>query len=838
MPRVTSAPAHPLARYWAKRDFNATAEPRGEPGGEPQRDACERSFVIQKHAASRLHYDFRLEFDGVLRSWAVPRGPSYDPADKRLAVQVEDHPLNYGSFEGRIPKGQYGAGRVIVWDRGLWQAVGDAAAGLARGKLVFRLQGQKMRGLWELVRTTPDEQRPPQWLLFKKRDDFARPHAEYDVVQALPDSVIAKPLVPHVRSGADAAVPGAIKAVLPDTLSPQLATLATAIPAGADWLYEIKFDGYRMLARIGAKGGVSLFTRNGHDWSARMPGLVEATEALGLRSTWLDGEVVVLDEAGLPSFSALQKAFDAGKAGAALVYFLFDLPFLAGHDLRALALRDRRALLRALFEGKDIESLRLSENFDAAPATLLASACQMNLEGVIAKRLDSPYVGGRSEAWLKLKCKQRQEFIVCGYTDRSDGSPQVGSLLLGVHDKDGRLRPVGSVGTGWDSAEAGALKKKLARLEQGQAPFDTGPAKKGRWSRRAAGAERWVAPTLVAEVSFAEWTADGQIRHASYVSLRDDKPASAILRETASKAAKGPVKTPLKLTHPDRVIDASSGRTKLDLLRYYESVADRLLPHLKARPVSLVRGPQGVDGPLFFQKHGGKTIGIPGIKELDPGLWPGHQALLVLETQAALLAAAQMNVMELHTWNAVVGKIELPNRMVFDLDPGEGVVWPQVQEAALLLRTLLSELGLKGWLKTSGGKGLHIVVPLAPSHGYDTVKAFSKAIVQHLAKTIPSRFVVKSGPANRVGRIFVDYLRNGHGATTVAAFSARARPGLGVSMPVAWDELPALKGGAHWTIATAREHLSFQKLDPWADYWHTRQPLKRAMARLGFKPAD
>jgi bifunctional non-homologous end joining protein LigD len=842
MPRAapSSTADNPLARYWAKRDFSATAEPRGEHAPR----SVERSFVIQKHAASRLHYDFRLELDGVLVSWAVPKGPSYDPALKRLAVHVEDHPLSYGGFEGTIPKGHYGAGTVIVWDQGTWAPVGDAAEGLRKGKLVFHLFGQKMAGLWELVRSSRGEQqRQEQWLLFKKRDEFARPHADYDVVAALPDSVIAKPL-PTTRarqaSKADAGVPGAVKAALPDALSPQLATLATGVPATGDWIYEIKFDGYRMLARID-KGRARLFTRNGHDWSAKMPALIQALEQLGLKSGWLDGEVVVLDDAGLPSFSALQKAFDAQR-DATFSYFLFDLPFIGGYDLRQVALRHRRTLLRGLLEGVAGEALRLSEEFEAAPATLLTSACNMNLEGVIAKQADAAYVSTRSETWLKLKCKRRQEFVVCGYTERSDGSPQVGSLLLGVHDEAGRLLSVGSVGTGWDAKEARALKKKLAKLQRPQAPFDAWPAKKGRWSRRAAGAERWVEPILVAEVSFAAWTADGQIRHASYVSLRDDKPASAILRETPQEVgtsskprAKPAAAASIRLTHGERVIDASTGLTKLDLLRYYESISDWLLPHLKGRPVSLVRGPTGVDGELFFQKHGEK-IGIPGIKELDPQLWPGHEALLVIDTPQALLAAAQMNVMELHTWNSVAKKIDVPDRMVFDLDPGEGVAWPQVQEAALLLRSLLTELGLESWLKTSGGKGLHMVVPLAPRHEDDTVKAFSKAIVQHLARTIPSRFVAKSGPSNRIGRIFVDYLRNGHGATTAAAFSARARPGLGVSMPVDWQSLPTLKGGAHWTIANAREHLSFQKTDPWADYWTSKQALKTAMARLGFEP--
>jgi bifunctional non-homologous end joining protein LigD len=462
---------------------------------------------------------------------------------------------------------------------------------------------------------------------------------------------------------------------------------------------------------------------------------------------------------------------------------------------------------------------------------------------VIAKRADAPYVSRRSESWLKLKCKLRQEFVVAGYTDRSDGAAQIGSLLLGVFDDHGTLVSVGSVGTGWDTQEARDLKLRLAKIERATVPFAAGASKPGRWSKRVVGSERWVEPRTVAEVEFAEWTPDGQIRHASYVGLREDKPAKAVRRETARRLTDTAPMTSAgktavggaKITHGERVIDASTGATKLDLLRYYESVADWLLPHLKGRPCSLVRGPNGVAGELFFQKHGEK-IGIPGIIELPASLWPGHSALLEVASAEALSGAAQMNVIEFHTWNSTAKKIDRPDRMIFDLDPGEGTAWPQVQEAALLTQALLGQLGLDCWLKTSGGKGLHVVVPLTPRFDYDTVKAFSQAIVQHLAKTIPSRFVAKSGPANRVGKLFVDYLRNGFGATTAAAFSARARPGLGVSMPVAWSDLAKLSGGAQWTIFTAREHLSFQTVDPWAGYWKKKQSLAAAMKALGFKP--
>lgn len=845
----------PLATYQAKRDFTATTEPAE--GGKAQPHAP--TFVIQKHAARRLHYDFRLELDGVLVSWAVPKGPSLDPAQKRMAVHVEDHPLSYAGFEGTIPEGHYGAGEVIVWDRGTWEPVGDPRKGLAAGKLAFRLHGEKLEGLWELIKIAKGGERQEPWLLFKKRDDFARSHAAYDVVSALPDSVGSAPAARRTarttaktskktrasaKATSGAPVSGAVKARLPAKLSPQLATLATGVPEGApgNWIFEIKFDGYRVMARI-EDGKARLLTRGGHDWSAKLPPLVAELERLGIDDAWLDGEIVVLDKDGTPDFNALQNALDRERADP-IVMFLFDVPFFAGHDLRQVALAERRRLLKQLMDTRATRRLRFSADFEADVDSILQSACQMNLEGVIAKRADAPYVSRRSDTWLKLKCIRRQEFVVCGYTLRTDSPARIGSLMLGVHAKNGDLVSAGGVGTGWNDREARDIRRRLATLDTDREPFTGGAAKPGR--RRPGGTRHWVKPELVAEVRFAAWTPDGQIRHASFVALRDDKPASQIVHEEprdiapSSKTMKPSSRKAastvggVTVSHGDRVIDAASGRTKLDLVRYYESVADHMLPHLKGRPCALVRGPQGVGGEIFFQKHAEK-VNIAGVKQLDPALWPGHPSMLEVGTREALLNAAQFNVIEFHTSNATSTHFDRPNRMIFDLDPGEGTPWAHVQEAALLMRTLLTELGLVSWLKTSGGKGLHVVVPLRMHHGNDTVKAFSRAIVQHMAHVIPSKFVAKSGPSNRIGKIFADYLRNGVGATTVAAYSARARPGMGVSMPVRWDDLAGLKSGAHWTIATAREHLSFQSEDPWADYWSTRQPLGEAMKRLGFK---
>ena len=854
--------AAPLARYRQKRDFARTPEPDQAPAAaQPARKGAGAPvFVVQKHWASRLHHDFRLEHDGVLLSWAVPKGPSYDPSKMQMAIHVEDHPLDYADFEGTIPPKQYGAGKVIVWDHGSWEPVGDVAEGMAKGKLLFRLHGQKLAGLWELVRIAKPGDRQDPWMLFKKKDEWARPLAEYDVIAALPDSVVAMPLglveerEPRAARGGAAArsVPAMVtppdlttlpKAALPARIEPQLATLAAAPPSG-DWVIETKFDGYRLMARI-ENGKAKLITRNGHDWTKKMPALAAAIEALGVDSTWLDGEIVVMSEAGVPDFNALQNAIDS-VAGEEIDYFVFDLPFHAGRDLRKVPLRARRALLREIVEAHALDRVRLSQSFEAAPAQMLEAARQMGLEGIILKRGDAPYVSGRTETWLKLKCHARQELVICGFTDRANARGEVGSLLLGYHD-GGELKYAGNVGTGWNAKTGRDLHARLLKLEVAEPLFDAESLKPGRWSRRTAGGERWVRPELVAEVSFAEWTPDGHVRQAVFQGLRLDKPASSVTREVArvppvassppgvAPASAARAGSSIKVTNPERVIDPSTGLTKLALVRYYESIAEQILPHLVDRPVSLVRAPEGITGELFFQKH--PETRMPGLRVLDKALWPGHSALLAVDTADALVSAAQMNTVEFHTWNSTVKRIDQPDRVVFDLDPGEGVSWGHVQEAALLVHALLQELQLEGWLKTSGGKGLHVVVPLLPKLGYDAVKGFSQAIVQHLAKTIPQRFVAKSGGSNRVGRIFVDYLRNGHGQTTATAFSARSRPGLGVSMPVAWEQLRELKGGAQWSIATAREYLSFQTTDPWAGYWQAKQTLAAGMKILGFHPA-
>jgi bifunctional non-homologous end joining protein LigD len=704
------------------------------------------------------------------------------------------------------------------------------------GKLVFRLHGEKLAGLWELVRISKPEDSQDQWMLFKKRDEWAQPLAEYDVIKALPDSVTTKPLglieerEPKVSRPAPVTTPAidlsaAVRAPLPAKLEPQRATLASSLPATGDWIIESKLDGYRMLARVD-KGRVRLFTSGGHDWTKKLATLATEVAKLPLSSGWLDGEIVVLRD-GLPDFGALQTAID-GAANDEIVYFLFDLPYCDGNDLTGVPLWARRARLAQLLE-KDSDRIRFSQDFDAPIVQMFEAAAGLGLEGLMLKRRDARYESGRTEAWLKAKCRLRQEFVVCGFTARGGREGEVGSLLLGYYAGK-KLHDAGSVGTGWNARTGRDLWQRLLPLERETSPFDVAVSKPGRWSRRAAGAERWVHPDLVAEVEFAEWTGEGVVRQASFKGLRVDKPAHRVVRETGEPLKPAPV-SQVKVTHPERVVDPASGVSKLELVRYYESVAEWMLPHLLDRPIAMVRAPAGIAGQTFFQKHAEKTA-MPGLKTHDRNLWMNHPPVLTVDTADALLSAAQMNVVEFHTWNSTTQHIDAPDRVIFDLDPGEGVKWKQVQEAALLTRALLEELGLQAWLKTSGGKGLHVVVPLAPRLDYKSVKSFSQAFVRHLAKTIPDRFSATSGAANRIGKIYVDYLRNGKAQTTAAAFSARARPGMGVSMPVSWEQLSDLKSGAQWTVQTAREYLSFQTRDPWEAYWSARQSLESAIKRL------
>lgn len=822
-----------LADYARKRDFGRTAEPPAAARRARSRAGALR-FVVQKHAARRLHYDFRLEIDGTLKSWAVPKGPSLDPAVKRLAVRVEDHPLEYAAFEGTIPAGEYGGGEVIVWDRGTWSPQdADPAAAWRAGKLKFRLAGEKLSGGWTLVRTRGGTAAQEQWLLMKDADEAARRQSDLDVVAARPDSVLAPPP----------------RRAVPEWIGPELATPLVSPPAGS-WRYELKFDGYRLLARVDA-GRARLFTRNRRDWTSRLAPLQASIEALGLDSAWLDGEIVVVDAHGVPDFQALQNALEEGRNGD-IRYYLFDLPWHAGEDLRAQPLESRRARLKALLAAAGSERLRYSEDFAAPGEAMLASACELRLEGVIGKRAGSPYRSLRSADWIKLKCRLRQEFVIVGYSAPQGGRKGFGALLLGVHEgrggkgeegeegeeggANGRLRYAGRVGSGFSDASLQALHQRMSELAR------PGPALDGVPGGSRARGVTWLEPRLLCEVEFATWTREGLVRQAVFHGLRDDRPAQRIVRERALPAgsAGGQAMNTAKartahdtvagiaISHASRVIDAASGVTKGELAAFYCRIAPWLLPHLAGRPVSIVRAPAGIGGEQFFQRHAEK-LAIPGVRLLPPG--PEDDApLMEVRDLKGLVGATQMGTVEYHTWNATSSQLERPDRMVFDLDPDPALPWSRMVEATRLVLALLDELGLRAFLKTSGGKGMHLVVPLARRHDWDTVKTFSHAVSTHLARVLPRLFVDRMGPKNRVGRIFVDYLRNQRGASTVAAFSVRARPGLPVSVPIARDELDALGSAAEWTVQTLPQRLEGLRGDPWRGYAH-RQTLSDAMRR-------
>jgi bifunctional non-homologous end joining protein LigD len=869
-----------LRQYWKKRNFKQTPEPRGKevpPTGRLQ-------FVIQKHAASRLHYDFRLELEGTLKSWAVPKGPSLDPGQKRLAVHVEDHPLDYAAFEGIIPAKQYGGGRVLLWDRGYWEPIGDAASSYRRGRLKFTLHGEKLHGIWNLVRMGGRQEAGKEnWLLIKEQDDEARSGKKSDVTQLLTASVASGKSIEQIASGehavwqsnrpTDAATKtsptrrpvsrakgspasGARKAPQETWIVPQLATLVTVSPEGKEWVHELKYDGYRILCRV-RDGKAALFTRNGNDWTAKLPHIASAAADLPVGSAWLDGEVVALLPDGRVSFQTLQNAFDA-HSDSNLVYFIFDLLYLDGYDVRQVPLIERKRLLSALFKTASPSSdlIRYSDHISGQGDVAFAEACRSGMEGLIAKRADASYVAGRNRNWVKVKCGRRQEFVIGGFTDPSGSRSSFGALLLGVYDAQNRLRFAGRTGTGFSDRSLKELHARLKKLEQSKPPFVNPPT--GSEGRGV----HWVKPKLVAEVAFAEWTNEGQLRQASFQGLREDKAAKTVVherpdpglsREITDKSAgsrsprrKGKVKREpvssaassdgptavggVTLSHPDRVLFPEQSVTKLGLAQYYESISEWIIPHVEDRPLTLVRCPDGYSKECFYQKHANDRI-PEAVGRVEIPEDQGTATYMVADSLAALVGLVQMGVLELHTWGAKRDKLDSPDRMILDLDPDPAVEWSSVIEGAQLLRTLLSELDLRSFVKTTGGKGLHVVVPLQRVHTWDEVKTFSKALADHLARMIPERFLATMSKQKRKGKIYVDYLRNAQGATAVAGYSTRARAGAPVSVPLAWEELSVDMRSDHFTIANLADRLRHLRKDPWKDYFSTRQRITRHMAK-------
>jgi bifunctional non-homologous end joining protein LigD len=768
-----------LDRYRARRDFAETPEPQG---GTPPEGLALR-YSVQMHDATRLHWDLRLEWQGVLLSWAVTRGPSLNPADKRLAVRTEDHPFDYLRFEGTIPEGQYGGGTVMLWDIGWWQPFQPVNEALAKGHLHFALHGRRATGGWSLVRMAARGGARENWLLVKDRDAAAR-EAGPPFAEAHPTSVATARTLAQIAAGAPAQRFGpARKGATPRFRAVQLARLAPAPPDGADWLHEVKLDGYRAQVALG-RNGLRIRTRSGQDWTDRFAELAPPLQALPCDTALIDGEIVA--GGGLEGFASLQRAI---PLGGPFRFHGFDLLHLDGRDLSGRPLTERRAALETLLAGQPPRGLiGLSPAVAGSAAEALAVICAAGGEGIVSKRADAPYRAGRGPSWIKAKCQRRAEFVISGWHPSDKRGRPFASLLLATTER-GRLVWRGKVGTGFDDATMEALAAAMAPLARATSPLAETPAE-------ARGA-RWVEPRLVAEIAYAEVTPDGRLRHPRFVALRGDKPAAEValdpVTEVQMDTLDRPQVTGIGISHPDRPIFPRPRTTKLDLARFYAAVADRMLPTLADRPTSLLRLPEGLAGPRFFQKHAGKGF-PPAIRSIPIVESDGETAEYICITDSAgLVGAVQMGTIEFHPWGARCDAIEQPDRLVFDLDPDEGLGFAAVRRAAFDLRDRLADLGLGSWAMLSGGKGVHVIVPLRPAAGWQTAKLFAQLFATLAAQAAPDLYTATMAKSARKGRIFIDWLRNERGATAVAPFSVRARPGAPVAVPVGWDELRGLR---------------------------------------------
>ena len=872
-----------LETYRAKRNFRRTPEPSGRKRSATRTGS---SFVVQKHAASHLHYDFRLEHNGVLLSWAIPKGPSLDPADKRLAMHVEDHPIDYGGFEGVIPKGEYGGGTVMVWDRGTWAPQGDPAAGYAKGELKFTLDGEKLKGGFVLVRTRGSKYGgkggDKAWLLIKERDAYARP-GNGAIVDEAPDSVVTgrdldaiargREHVWHsklsakenVRAGAivkptaerkttasairasRTTVTGVVRAPMPASIAPVLATLVDRAPAGDDWINEIKYDGYRMVCRI-ERGRARLISRNDRDWTTSFPTVAKDLAALPVKSAWIDGEVVVLDAEGRTSFQALQNAL-TGAPPSGLAFFAFDLMYCDGYDLRGAPLTERKRRLREVV-GKGVGTVRLGPEVRGASGDFFRQACSLGLEGAICKKADSRYAAGtRSREWVKVKCVRRQEMVIGGFTDPQGSRTGFGALLLGTYE-DGKLRYAGKVGTGFDEAALRTLAQEFKKREQKEPAFANPPR------GYAAKGAHWIRPDLVAEIAFTEWSADGALRHPAFLGLRPDKKATEVVRERPVKPGADGERAPARakppaavkrvaakrvagvgdpvagvtLSHPEKIYFPEAGITKRDLAEYYANVAPKLLQQVAKRPLSLVRCPDGWTGQCFYQKNANASVN-PVVARIEVPDSKGTATYMGASSATALVALVQWGVIELHPWGSRTPRLDRPDRLIFDFDPDADLEWKELVTGVELLRTLLDEMKLVGFLKTTGGKGLHVVLPIRPTLTWNDAKAFTKAVAEFLVRTFPDRFTATMAKEKRKGKIFIDYLRNSEGATAIAAYAVRARANAPVATPIEWSELERDVRFDYFTIRNVPQRLQRLRADPWAKFDDTRQAITAAMKK-------
>lgn len=804
-----------LAEYNRKRDFKKTTEPVGgavkDAGG---------MFVVQKHAATRLHYDFRLEHDGVLMSWAVPQGPSLDPSIKRLAMRTENHPIEYGSFEGVIPKGEYGAGAVIIWDTGKVHWLLDPDEGMAKGELKFVLAGERLQGEFHMVKIKPREgERGNPWLLFKSKDAFA---GKEDPVARSVTSVVSGRTIEDLRSGGARVwskggerAPKAAKPPKWGFVEPALATRVEKAPESDAWIHEIKYDGYRIQAAASGDS-VRLYTRTGLDWTGKFQSVADALAKLNLKDVLLDGEVAVVQPNGATSFSLLQKSLENGVAKG-VTYLVFDILAEGAKDLRKTQLLERKQRLSKLL-GKAKTPIQLSPYFEGGGSDLLDAFREQGLEGVVSKKASSNYVSGRTNQWLKIKLINEEEFVIIGYQPSLKGRA-FASLMLANH-VDGKLVYRGNVGTGFNDKTLASLQEKLSKIERAKPALAV--------PRLASKGAKWVEPKLVAQVKFAEFTSDGAVRHAVYLGLRGDKAARDVQAEQAAPA----MRTRVRLTHPDKVLFPESGVTKAELAAYLEMAADRMGAHLYGRPVSLVRAPDGVGKQTFFQKHAMK--GMPKeIKLIDIAESDGKtESYITLPDATAIVSAAQISALEFHLWGSKNKDLEHPDRLIFDLDPDEDLEFQVVKRAAFDIRALLESADLASFPMITGGKGIHIVLNVKPKLEWDEFKQFAGDVAEQIAALDPKRFVANMSKAKRKGRIFVDYLRNGRGATAIAPYSPRAKGTAPIAVPVSWDELKTIPTANVFKLKDMHARLS--EPDPWAEYAKSAVSITKATrAKLG-----
>ncbi len=896
--------------YNKKRDFNHTPEPRGEKsdlrkGGH--------AYVIQKHEASHLHYDFRLEVDGVLKSWAVPKGPSLNPGDKRLAMQTEDHPLDYGNFEGIIPAPGYGAGTVMLWDTGEWEPEGDEAKNLEKGKLDFSLHGKRLKGQWSLVRMHGRKTTGKEWLLIKRHDRYA---SEEDVTARYERSVTSRramqtiaregavlgngtqkqdqksaassaekaagrrksaaksasdkqgitkssrpgggknstgkhraetpksaatgkgnnPRQPKPRgtrarvkdasaelTGVLAKDPDVTHGAMPEDVKPQLATLVPAVPESEDWLHEIKYDGYRLL--VHKERSTRLLTRNHKDWTHKFADLAAAFDTLP--PCILDGELVYLDRDGVSRFEGLQQALQA-ETTQSLILYLFDLIYFNGYDLRQAPQRERKQYLEAVVRLISHPAVRYSEHIEGRGEQVLRQACEHGLEGIISKEANGRYRSARSRQWLKIKCNRRQEFVVAGFTAGAGSRQGFGALLLGFYE-GGRLMYAGKVGTGFDTQTLNSLRKELDAIKRKRSALSESITEPGAV---------WVKPLLVAEIEFTEWTSANRLRHPVFLGLRRDKDARDVVREVPEVFRRaGPpesaAQAQIEISHPDKVLYPRTGITKQELAEYYVKVAQHMLPYVAGRPLSLVRCPHGHTGHCFFQKHPSEGFGA-AVQLVEIPEKSGSGTYAYVEDVAGLIELVQMGTLEIHAWGSSIRQLEKPDLLVFDLDPDEGVSWNEVKDSALYLKDVLEDLGLVSFLRTTGGKGLHLVVPVTRRQDWDDAKAFCKAVAEFAVTRQPERYIATASKAQRKNKIFIDYLRNGRGSTSVCSYSTRSRDGAPVAMPLRWPELKTLKSSQAFTVRTIDRRLSGLAADPWEGFFDLRQSItKRMWNKLG-----